>query len=289
MNRPARQPDSSDALVALRDVLGARRLPVFPSQHSRILECIREDRDNPTPLVEAISLDPTVSVRVLRLANSAALGLRCRVESIQRAVVVLGRTQLESLVIGLGVVKAIPRHRVGPLDRRRFWANATQRAGIARQLAEQVLPPAAAVSFTAGLICDLAVPLMTGARPRLYKDLLKSVRRDGAALETLERESLGWDHADVAGWLATTWELPARLVTLLATHHHAMPGERNEAGIVRAAAIAMGSTGLEPGQRGRTSQASTACWHHLGIAPEQSRRALRNPGGERDPLSRVFA
>jgi HD-like signal output (HDOD) protein len=289
MSCSVRQPDSSDARTALREVLGARRLPVFPAQHARILECIREDHDNPAPLVEAISLDPAVSVRVLRLANSAALGLRCRVDSIQRAVVVLGRAQLESLVVGLGVFKAIPRHRVGPLDRRKFWENATQRAGIARCLAQQVMPSAAAVGFTAGLISDLAVPLMTGARPRLYKDLLKSVRREGAALELLERESLGWDHADVAGWLATTWELPTRLVTLLATHHHPMPDERNEAGIVRAAAIAMGSTGLEPDPRGRFSQASTACWHHLGIAPDDSRRALRNRGGNQDPLAKVFS
>jgi len=203
-------------------------------------------------------------------------------------VVVLGRAQLQSLVVGLGVVKAIPRHRVGPLDRRRFWATATSRAGIARRLAEQVMPPAAAVSFTAGLICDLAVPLMTGARPRLYADLLRAVRREGMPLDLLEQDSLGWDHADVAGWLATTWELPARLSTLLATHHQPMPEERSEAGIVRAAVIASGSTGLEPDAKGRLARASTACWHHLGIQPDVSRRVLRATVDPKDALSRVF-
>ena len=288
MARPARLPDTTDARASLKEVLGARRLPVFPAQHARILECIREDHHSPHRLVEAISQDPTVSVRVLRVANSAALGLRCRVDNIRRAVVVLGRSQLEALVVGLGVVEALPRHRVGPLDRRKYWATATARAGIARRLAEQVMPPAAAVCFTAGLICDLAIPLMTGTRPRIYGDLLRTVRRKGTPLHVLERESLGWDHADVAGWLATTWELPARLSSLIATHHQAMPEERSEAGIVRAAALAAGSVGIEPDPRGRLSQASTACWHHLGIQPDVSRSALLATVDPKDPLSRVF-
>ena len=73
-----------------------------------------------------------------------------------------------------------------------------------------------------------------------------------------------------------------------ATHHHPMPEERSEAGIVRAAAIAAGSTGLEPEPRERLARASTACWHHLGIQPDVSRAALKVVADPKDPLSKVF-
>jgi len=288
MTIASQQAPPSDARQALRDVLGARRLPSFPSRHARILEELRRNDDNPSPVVEAISLDPAVSVRVLRMANSAAFGLRRPVDNIRRAVVLLGRRQLESLVIALGVAKAVPRHRVGPLDRRAFWAAATRRAAIARRLAEATLPPRASLAFTAGLISDVAVPLLTGIRPRIYQDLIQVARRDGVELEALERETFGWTHADVVGWLAVEWSLPASLSRLLSTHHDPMPPSRDETGIVRAAALATGTLGVEPALDERGAQATAACWHHLGIAPDTTQRILRERADPNDPLTRVF-
>ena len=278
-----------DARRALRDVLGARRLPTFPSRHQRILDTLRGEDDNPLSVVEAISLDPAVSVRVLRMVNSAAFGLRRPVDNIRHAVVLLGRRRLEALVIGLGVARAVPRHRVGPLDRKAFWSAATRRATVARRLAETVLPPRAAIAFTAALISDVAVPLLSGIRPRLYADLLQTVRNEGTPLEVLEQDTFGWSHEDVVGWLAIEWQLPATLVQLLATHHQPMPQDRNEAGIVRAAAIAAGSLGIEPDLSARDAQATSACWHHLGIAPDTTRAIIRNQSGASDTLSRVFS
>lgn len=279
----------SDARHGLREVLGSRRLPTFPSQHQRILDALRRTDDRPGPVVEAISLDPSVSVRVLRIANSAAFGLRRPVDNIPHAVVLLGRRRLEALVIGLGVTRAVPRHRVGALDRRVFWSTATRRAGIARKLAETVLPPAAALTFTAALIADVAVPLLSGTRPRIYKDLLQSVRQDGVCLERLERETFGWDHAEVAGWLATEWSLPSGLAHLMATHHAPLPPERSEAGIVRAAALATGTLGTEKDAVERASLVAAACWHHLGIPPDTTRRVVETRSDPSDPLTRVFS
>lgn len=288
MSLTPRETPSSAPPAALREVLGSRRLPSFPSRHQRILDELRRDGENPAPVVEAISMDPAVSVRVLRMANSAAFGLRKPVESIHRAVVLLGRRRLEALVIGLGVARAVPRHRVGPLDRVAFWAAATRRAAIARRLSQEVLPAQTAMLFTAALISDVAVPLLAGIRPRIYADLFRATQKDNIPLEVVERETFGWTHADVAGWLTTEWALPSTLVQLVATHHDAMPKDRSEAGIVRAAALAAGSLGLEPDPTRRSALATAACWHHLGIIPDTTQRILGEKADPSDSLTRVF-
>lgn len=266
------------ARAMLKDVLGSRRIPSFPRQHRLILDALAAQREGgqTKPLVEAISTDPAVSVRLLRVANSAAFGARRKVDSIHRAVVLLGHRRIESIVTALGAARAVPRHRVGPLDRKRFWAAATHRAAMARRLAEQHLPPAVSVAFTAALIADLAVPLLSGTRPRLYADFFDLVKQ-GRALERLERESLGWDHTDVAGWLAVSWELPASLAALVGRHHKPIDAGIGEDRLVQVAAAATGSVGTEPTDPTAHDRLIATCWYQLGLRPDQVRPELERP------------
>ncbi len=275
--------------AALKEVLGSHRLPVFPNRHYRILEILRRDEHNPVPVVEAISTDPSVAIRVLRIANSAAFGTRRPIDNIHRAVVLLGRARLESLVLGLGFTSAVARHKKGPLDKYAFWSTATQRASISRELCDQLAPNSSALAFTAALVSDIAVPLLADARPRLYNDFLTSIRQDGVPLETLEQETFGWDHAEVASWLCMHWSLPARLALLLRNHHGAFVGDPAELGATQAAALAVGSTGVEPSTTERLQATTTACWHHLGIAPDITRRVLERPSSANDELTKMLA
>ena len=271
---PYGSPHSSSAHSDLQTLFGARELPVFPRHHQQILRELRSEASTPVRLVEAISMEPTVCVQVLRMANLAAYGFQRPVDNIHHAVLRLGRTRLEGMVIGLGTAQVLSRHRTGPLDHTRFWSLAVRRAALARRLAEQVCLRSSPTIFTAALLSDIAIPMLSSIRPRVYAELLHTTAYEAVRLESLELEVFGWTHETVGGWLAQIWQLPATLGDLIASHHSTLTGKSRSADVVRAAAMVTGSLGRESAKHA-TRQAASVCWHHLGLLPEHTQALVR--------------
>ena len=84
-------------------------LPHFPGAVFRALEVIRNEASTLEEIAEALHADPAVSVRVLKLVNSAAFGMRQAVEDLAQAAHILGRSAVEELVISVAVRSALPQ------------------------------------------------------------------------------------------------------------------------------------------------------------------------------------
>jgi len=204
--------------TALTEVLGEAGIPTFPALTISTLKALRDPDSSMKKVGELVSTDPGNSVRVLKLVNSAAYGLRRPVNNVNHACTMLGRTTLEGIVLAVAVGDAMPRGDTQGYRPERFWRAAARRATTARALAEVLDPASASASFTAGLLQDLAVPLLAHHKPG-YDPMLEQWVHDGGSLEDLERESFGWDHATVAGWLCEDWCFPGTLGSCIAGHH----------------------------------------------------------------------
>lgn len=169
-------------------------------------------------VAELIHADPAVSVRVLRLVNSAAYGLRRPVNNLQHACTMLGRAKLEGIVLAVAVSDSFPRGPAPGFSSQRFWRTAARRAATAKALADLMDPSSGSASFTAGLLQDIAVPLLAHHK-KGYGAVLEQWNHDGGSLDALEQQEFGWDHAEVAGWLCEDWRFPDELATNIAGHH----------------------------------------------------------------------
>lgn len=206
-----------DPKKRLVHALSKMEIPALPTSHMQTLSALRSG----APLPEVgllIGKDPAMTATLLRTVNSAAFGLRRRVSNPGHAASLLGRGALETMVLGIAVVDTLPRAGGAELEPARFWRAAARRAATARALAEEVNPHHAHTCFTAGLLQDLAIPLLFQARPGVYGPLLAE-SKGGPALKDLEHEAQGYDHADVAGWLCDVWRFPEELATAIRTHH----------------------------------------------------------------------
>ncbi len=205
-----------DPQAQLKRTLGGMELPTF-SQTTQAL--LRDLRDPDTPMSrigDRLAADPGLSVTVLRLANRASNGLRRPVVDAAHATRLLGRSEIESLVIAAAVKQALPDAKTPGFDSGRFWRDAALRASVAKQLADVSDPAHARTAFTAALLQDMAIPLLVSANPERYRDLVA----DGTdQIEAREEEHYGWNHATVAGWLCSTWALPGDLTDLIVQHH----------------------------------------------------------------------
>ncbi len=194
-------------------------LPSFPALVADGLRMLRSPDTALTEVGHAIAADPGISAKLLRMANSTAFALRHPVRSVPHAVSLLGRGTVESMLLATMVAAATPKVKDAAFDARAFWGSAARRALMARAIARDVHSGHDSEAFTEALLHDMAVPFLLKSRGDKYRAVLVAAQAGEGSLVTLEREALGYDHAEVAGWMAEHWEFPQPLVNALAAHH----------------------------------------------------------------------
>ena len=161
----------ADPRKELKGILGDCELPSFPAIVTTVLERVRDPDSATAEIADLMSSDPGLSVRLLGTVNSAAFALRHEVRNIHHAVSLLGRNQLESMLISMAVGQTLPRQAATGYDVARFWTTSAQRATTARALSGLLDPSTSSESFTAGLLQDLAAFLLLQRRFRI-RDVL---------------------------------------------------------------------------------------------------------------------
>ena len=208
-----------DPKKELKALLGDYELPSFPTAVMNVLSMLRDPHSETRDIADQIQVDLGMSIKILRLINSSAFGLTTKVSNPHHAVTILGRARLESMLLTYAVSTTIPPS-MGCMDISRFWLASARRACLAKHIARHLHAATQADSFTAALLQDLAIPLISEGKKPIYKDLLKKWHSDKKTdIETLEREVFGYDHPYIGALIAEEWGLPKYLTHAIAGHH----------------------------------------------------------------------
>ncbi len=208
----------SDDRRELQSILGQYEIPTFPGAVMRTVDELRKPDSSAADVAEVLSTDPGLTVRLLKLVNSAGFSLSRPVNNVAQAVAVAGYGTVESLVMSVGVTTALGGRQLDGFDLVRFWRTSSLRGTLARKLASEYHPATTELSFTAGLLQDMAVPLLATARED-YRPVLADWYAGTADLIELELSRFGWGHDQVGQWLCQEWDLPVSLADAVAGHH----------------------------------------------------------------------
>ena len=192
-------------------------LPTLPPVASRLVEAVaRMDAETTEEVARILALDPGLTARTLRLANSDCYGFPRKVGSVELAVLVLGPGTIRDLVLTASVVQTL-----GPSDRAltELWNHAMACGVAARALGERVQYRLLGEAYAAGLLHDIGAVLLRQRNPERFEAALALARTHGTPLEEAERGLYGSDHSEVGGWLAERWGLPGEIVEAIACHH----------------------------------------------------------------------
>ena len=231
----------------INDVLAGRvALPMVPDVVMRVLGTMRRDDASLSQIADQLELDPVLSSRVLRLANSSFFAGRRSLSSISDAVGVIGYKSLETLVIACGAQAAFAD--VPGVNLRQFWLMAVASATSARQVARR-LRADGDTAYSAGLLQGVGHLILCQCHPAQAEAEFSSMRSLwGAALAERERAVWGVDHAQVSaiwvdklGMPAAVGEAIARSVDPLAGNHHTL-GRVVQLACTVAGAISAGDT-----------------------------------------------
>ncbi len=193
-------------------------LPSLPASVQHILTLLENPDTKLADLSRAISLDPSISFKLLRLVNSAYYGLGQKVTSIEHAIVLLGTKVIRNLVLTATVFSQIGkmsqdlvRHSVA--------------VGIAMDAISTIGPlkeifPKGDTGFVYGLLHDIGKMFLIEFLPKHWEKVCRCAKEGGyGSWIAIEQQIIGVDHAQVGGKIAEEWKLAEDLCVAVSYHH----------------------------------------------------------------------
>ncbi|MDH4321476.1 MAG: HDOD domain-containing protein [Desulfobulbaceae bacterium] len=190
-----------------------KNLPTLPGIVTK-LTAMAEDPDTTTEQMgKVISKDHILAAKLLRLVNSAFYGFPQRISSLNSAIILLGFNVIKSLIISASIFEIMEDQDV------ELWEHSLGCAVVCSVVAKRLGISDPEEISTAGLIHDIGKVAIKMELPEEYEQINVMVREKKVSRFTAEREILGLDHAEVGGWLAKKWNLPAKLIEPISCHH----------------------------------------------------------------------
>lgn len=243
-------------------------LPLF---YDRLNEAINHPRSSIDDIARIITEDQGLTARLLRLANSPLFGWFGKVDSINKAVTIIGTQQLRDLALAasvMGVFKDIPAEL---LNMASFWRHSVACGIIARALATWRRETNVERFFVAGILHDVGQLMMATTIPPVVMEMIEQSRTSNRPYHLAEEERLGFDHAAAGGALLRSWKIPANIADPVEFHHQPSRTEQFplDTAIIHLSEIIC--LAMEYGQTGEyfIPDLDPLAWERLGMPPHQ--------------------
>lgn len=210
-------------------------LPTLPSVAVRVLELTTSDTSSLNEVAGLLSSDPSLASRILQLVHRADLGVRGEVNSVDRAISLLGFEAVRSAVLAISVFGTFTSSAPagGQFSREEFWKHCIAVACCAELLAGSMPASngraiAPADAFICGLLHDLGKVALDAVLPKSFGRVVEAAELLRGNIADVERSVIGLDHMVVGKRLAERWNLPASIrdvIWLHGQHPQALPAQ----------------------------------------------------------------
>jgi putative nucleotidyltransferase with HDIG domain len=207
----------------------------------KVLRTCNEPSACANDLNRVISLDPVLTGRVLQLINSAYYSLPSKVNSLTRAIILLGINTVKNVVLSFAIFQSFSqRDSFRAFTADQFWTHSLCTAAAAKLLAASRGVPLAEREefFVAGLMHDIGKIPLNHLFPEAYREAAAVAQGSRRGMRCEENTQIGVDHCRVGHMIARKWQLSSALTAALSEHHARTPGPAESFGLADAVALA---------------------------------------------------
>ena len=212
-------PPASSSLQMRRKIRNRDiKLPEVPTLIFKLNDTIADPFSSSDDIARVISKSPGLAAQLLRIVNSAFYGFPSRIDSISRAVTVIGSKELSALAAGIAtmeIFKDIPKN---VFDTQAFTHHSLTCGVLARILAGGNIRNTEQL-FVSGLLHDIGRMIMFRYFPRQVGTMLAAAADGEACLYDVEKRVMGFRHTDIAADLFEKWKFPVALSQNVVFHH----------------------------------------------------------------------
>lgn len=250
----------SEFRKALREV---KNLPTLPGIVFKLTKMAENPDTTTEQMGKVISKDHILAAKLLKLVNSAFYGFPQRISSLNSAIILLGFNVIRSLIISASIFEIMEDQDV------ELWEHSLGCAVVSSLLARRLGLSEPEEVSTASLIHDIGKVAIKMELPGEYEKIVAMVRDQQISMRDAEMQVIGFDHAEVGGWLAKSWNLPNKLVEPITCHHE--PGQAKEepltSAIVHFSDIMIRGLGYGHGNDKWVPALNSKVWALLGLVP----------------------
>lgn len=244
------------------------KLPEIPSIVFELNDILADPLSSADDIAKIVTKSPSLATILLKIVNSSFYGFPSKIDSISRAVTIIGTREIGSLALGISVITIFEGIPEDIIDMNSFLRHGFACGIISRILAAQKDLAQTEQLFVSGLLHDIGRAIIYKYFPDHASALVKKTLISGNLIVQEERECLGCRHTDIGKYLLKKWKLPFSLENNISCHHN--PTTANDpvqATIVHLADII--ANALELGSSGEklVPPLNPNAWDILGLSP----------------------
>ncbi len=194
-------------------------LPTLPDIVHKLVTLMQDQKASMSSISKLISYDQAISLRLLKVANSAYYGFLREVATIQHAIALLGLDEVKRLSLGIAMLNFLrgtndnSSHEI-----ENFWRHSVG-CSLAAHIICKKIGVESEIIHTASLLHDVGKLALSSLYGKEYKSVREKVDTEGINTLDAENEILGFGHSDVGLWLCNKWKLPSSVIAPIAYHH----------------------------------------------------------------------
>jgi diguanylate cyclase (GGDEF)-like protein len=190
----------------LNELKAADRLPSPSGTALAIMQLVQQSDATVQQVSQLVKVDPALSGRILRFANSAAFGARRPIADIQTAVMMMGMQTVRNFALSLSLIGSNSKGHCPEFDYEAYWSRSLAMSVSIAAITAREVTVVPAESFTLGLLSDIGGLALATAWSEIYGECLSMA--EGKQLLALERERFAIDHNALSLMLLADWGFP---------------------------------------------------------------------------------
>jgi HD-like signal output (HDOD) protein len=182
-------------------------------------EILNDPQSTLSEVGKVIEKDPSLTARLLKLANSSFFGFPSRLETVPEAITLIGIQQVQDLISASTVIEIFDGVAAELVSMASFWKHSLACGVAARLLAMERRVPKPEKFFVAGLLHDVGRLALYSRAPEMARSIFELAQSRKMLMREAESEILGFDHTEIAEALLRAWNYPSNLIQAVRFHH----------------------------------------------------------------------
>ena len=210
----------------------------LPEVFLRVCEVVNDERSSVADLKAVVESDPSLASRVLRTVNSAAYGLPTGIDTLHKAICMLGFNEVRNLAITASVATIFKKDdSIGTYCRKSLWRHLVSVGLVSRMIALRCGSESFENAYLAGLIHDIGIILIDQHLHPSFVEIVEGLSPE-TPLPAIERERIGFTHMDLGERIARKWRFSETAVSAIRFHHDSHRYDGDSQDVVRAVQVA---------------------------------------------------
>ncbi|MBL4638122.1 MAG: HDOD domain-containing protein [Proteobacteria bacterium] len=190
-----------------------------PNTYAQLDALIKDPNSSAEDISDVINTDLALVTRLLKVVNSPFYGFPSQINTISRAITIIGTRELTHLVLATSVIDAFKGIPSSLINMTEFWRHSLACAIAAKYLAKECGQRATERYFISGLLQNIGSLVIYQSVPELAREVINSAKFGNEVIYKAEQRILGFDHTDVGQALVKAWRLPHSLEEVVKCHH----------------------------------------------------------------------